>query len=108
MNRRKIHYPTLDSTVRFIAAKGKTLALLSLMAILLIPIVPLSASHANVSAATLASQDQAIVHLLNRIAYGPRPGDVERVKEMGVNAFIEQQLHPERIEDSKITDRVKQ
>ncbi|HZS45781.1 MAG TPA: DUF1800 domain-containing protein [Blastocatellia bacterium] len=108
MNRRKIHYSTLDSTVRGISTKVKTLALISLTAILSIPIVPASTSRTNVSAATVASQDQAIVHLLNRITYGPRPGDVERVKEMGVNAFIEEQLHPERIEDSKITDRVKQ
>jgi uncharacterized protein (DUF1800 family) len=35
--------------------------------------------------------------VLNRIAYGPRPGDVERVAHMGIDRYIEEQLHPERI-----------
>lgn len=36
--------------------------------------------------------------VLNRVAYGPRPGDLERVRTMGVDAYLEEQLHPERIE----------
>jgi uncharacterized protein (DUF1800 family) len=35
--------------------------------------------------------------VLNRMAYGPRPGDLERVRAMGVDAFVEEQLAPERI-----------
>lgn len=31
---------------------------------------------------------------LNRMAYGPRPGDVERVREMGLTAYIDEQLNP--------------
>lgn len=45
------------------------------------------------------SEEDKIVHALNRLAYGPRPGDVERVKAMGMSRYIELQLHPERIED---------
>lgn len=41
--------------------------------------------------------DQQAVHLLNRLGYGPRPGDVERVKQMGVERYIDSQLHPESI-----------
>ncbi len=37
--------------------------------------------------------------VLNRIAYGPRPGDLERVHSIGVRAYIEEQLHPETIEE---------
>ncbi|WP_036169824.1 DUF1800 domain-containing protein [Massilia sp. 9096] len=48
------------------------------------------------SAASL-SPDQQAVHVLNRLAFGPRPGDVERVERIGVQAWIEQQLHPESI-----------
>lgn len=33
---------------------------------------------------TELSEDQAIRHALNRLAFGPRPGDVERVKQMGL------------------------
>lgn len=37
------------------------------------------------------------LHVLNRLGYGPRPGDLERVKAMGVERYIEEQLHPESI-----------
>ncbi|HUQ94045.1 MAG TPA: DUF1800 domain-containing protein [Bryobacteraceae bacterium] len=45
------------------------------------------------------SEEQKIVHVLNRLGYGPRPGDIEKVRKMGVRAYIDQQLHPERIPD---------
>ncbi len=44
--------------------------------------------------------DQQVLHVLNRAAFGPRPGDAQKVRAMGVDAWIEQQLHPERIDDS--------
>jgi uncharacterized protein (DUF1800 family) len=47
-------------------------------------------------AAPLAPEQQA-VHVLNRLAFGPRPGDVERVQHMGVQRYIDEQLHPETI-----------
>lgn len=46
------------------------------------------------------------VHLLNRLAYGPRPGDVERVMQMGALAYIEQQLRPEQIADPALAQRL--
>jgi len=46
------------------------------------------------------SADQRILHVLNRLGYGARPGDVERVKAMGVDKYIELQLNPDRIDDS--------
>src|SRR5579864_6242279 len=39
---------------------------------------------------TELSADEAILHALNRLAYGPRPGDVERVRQMGLAKWIEQ------------------
>jgi uncharacterized protein (DUF1800 family) len=51
-----------------------------------------------VSAAAPAPDAQAqALHVLNRLAFGPRPGDVERVASMGVRRWIDQQLHPETI-----------
>jgi len=47
-------------------------------------------------AVPLEPQQQA-VHVLNRLAFGPRPGDVERVAEVGVQRWIDEQLHPEAI-----------
>ncbi|MFX5817109.1 DUF1800 family protein, partial [Acinetobacter baumannii] len=41
-------------------------------------------------------QERAL-HVLNRLAYGPRPGDLEQVERLGVKRYIDQQLHPERI-----------
>jgi uncharacterized protein (DUF1800 family) len=49
--------------------------------------------------ATPLSEDQRILHALNRLGYGPRPGDVERVRQMGVAAYIERQLSPRSIAD---------
>ena len=61
------------------------------------------------AAAVLAAtrdDDRAIVHLLNRIAYGPRDGDVERVRSIGLERYIDQQLHPERLKDGDLTARL--
>src|SRR5208282_2750349 len=50
--------------------------------------------------------DEAILHALNRLAYGPRPGDVERIKQMGLAKWIEQQLNPKSIDDSAVDARL--
>ncbi len=41
--------------------------------------------------------DTEALHVLNRLAYGPAPGDIERVMQMGVERYIDEQLHPERL-----------
>jgi len=46
------------------------------------------------------TEEQKIVHVLNRAGFGPRPGDVERVRRMGLRNYLELQLHPSKIEDS--------
>ncbi|MEW6126074.1 MAG: DUF1800 domain-containing protein [Acidobacteriota bacterium] len=53
------------------------------------------------------SEEQKIVHLLNRAGFGARPGDVERVKKMGIDKYLDLQLHPDRIDDSAINARLK-
>ena len=46
-------------------------------------------------------------HVLDRIAFGPRPGDIAQVQQMGLDAYIEQQLSPETIPLPKsLTDRL--
>ena len=52
------------------------------------------------------SEEVAILHALNRLGFGPRPGDLERVKEMGLQKWIDQQLHPESIDDSALDARL--
>lgn len=51
-------------------------------------------------AATKLSEDQRILHVLNRLGFGARPGDVERVKAMGIEKYTAQQLEPSKIEDA--------
>ncbi|MGH7418811.1 MAG: DUF1800 family protein, partial [Candidatus Rokuibacteriota bacterium] len=52
--------------------------------------------------ASALTPDQQILHALNRLGYGPRPGDVERVRSMGLAAYIGRQLSPRSIEDPAI------
>lgn len=47
----------------------------------------------------ILTQNQQILHLLNRFGFGPKPGDLEKVSQMGVRRYLELQLHPERISD---------
>jgi uncharacterized protein (DUF1800 family) len=49
---------------------------------------------------------KTVAHVLNRIGFGARPGDVERVQHMGLSAYIDQQLHPERIADPVLEGRL--
>src|SRR6478672_2320575 len=54
------------------------------------------------------AKDQEILHALNRLTFGPRPGDVEAVRKMGLKKWIDQQLHPERIaENPELTERLR-
>jgi uncharacterized protein (DUF1800 family) len=53
-----------------------------------------------------ANQEKRAVHALNRLTFGPRPGDVQHVMAIGVENWIDLQLHPERIEDSHIESRL--
>ena len=53
------------------------------------------------------TEDQKILHVLNRLGFGARPGDVERVKAMGLNKYIEQQLNPFSISDTLADAKIK-
>ena len=55
---------------------------------------------------TQLTEDEAILHATNRLAYGPRPGDVEQIRQMGLEKWIEQQLHPEAINDADLNQRL--
>ena len=55
---------------------------------------------------TELTANEAALHALNRLAYGPRPGDVEHIREMGLEKWIDQQLHPDSIDDSALDKRL--
>ncbi len=48
-----------------------------------------------------------ILHLLSRATYGARPADLARVAEIGPHAWLEEQLHAERIDDSALEARLR-
>jgi uncharacterized protein (DUF1800 family) len=50
--------------------------------------------------------DEQIQHALNRLAFGARPGDIERVRAMGLDRWIAMQLTPDRIDDRQADDLV--
>ena len=50
--------------------------------------------------------DRTIVHVLNRVGFGPAPGEVDRIREMGLDAYIEQQLNPSTLSDSALAARL--
>jgi uncharacterized protein (DUF1800 family) len=58
------------------------------------------------AAAKSADEQKRAVHALNRLTFGPRPGDVERVTQLGVDKWIELELHPEQIDDSALEARL--
>jgi len=70
--------------------------------------VALAKKKDKMTAAAAAQMDstKAALHALNRLTFGPRPGDVERVRAMGVDKWIDEQLHPERIDDTAVEARV--
>jgi uncharacterized protein (DUF1800 family) len=66
----------------------------------------------NTEASTAASapfhqripNDQKIEHALNRLTFGPRPGDIQRVQTLGIKKWIDLQLHQERIPENPVLE----
>ena len=53
------------------------------------------------------TEDQKILFVLNRFGYGPRPGDVERVRKIGLASYLKQQLYPDAIPDSIVENQLR-
>ena len=52
------------------------------------------------------NEQKRAVHALNRLTFGARPGDVQQVMAMGVDRWIDLQLHPEKISDAALQARI--
>ena len=72
------------------------------------PATPIDTQFRGKLPITDLSEEEAAAHALDRLGYGPRPGDVERIKQMGLEKWIDLQLHPERLDDSRVQARLKQ
>ena len=60
-------------------------------------------------AATAPAQikgQERVLHALNRLTFGPRPGDVQSVEAMGLDKWFERQLNPASIDDSALEQRL--
>lgn len=73
-----------------------------LRALLLLAAVPAVAAAPS----ALTGRERAL-HALNRLGYGPRPGEAAQVAARGVDAWIEEQLHPERLDDAAVEERLR-
>jgi uncharacterized protein (DUF1800 family) len=71
---------------------------LALLWLCLLPVLLITAGAQTQP--SVLTEAQRITHLLNRTGFGPRPGDFERVRQLGVDKYIDQQLHPEAIDDA--------
>ena len=54
--------------------------------------------------ATKLSKDEQILHVLNRLTFGPRPGEVAEMRRTGIEKWIDLQLHPERIAENPVLE----
>src|ERR1044071_2861694 len=94
------------TTFKFMIANRSTVALAMIAALAFSAMMPVVADTKSKTTRAL-TEEQKIVHLLNRTGFGVRPGDVERVRAMGIEKYLDQQLHPERINDSATEARLK-
>lgn len=53
------------------------------------------------------TEEQKIMHVLNRLGFGARPGDVQKIKMLGLQKYIDQQLDPSAISDTVAESKVK-
>ncbi|HEX8747882.1 MAG TPA: DUF1800 domain-containing protein [Pyrinomonadaceae bacterium] len=91
------------SSLKNLSLIRRASALFGVLALLLPLFGPATATaqkqQAQKSAARLA-EDQRILHVLNRLGFGARPGDVELVRAAGLERYIDEQLYPEKIADA--------
>jgi uncharacterized protein (DUF1800 family) len=60
----------------------------------------------QIEATKKLTDEQKIAHLLDRATFGPRPGDIERVMRLGWEKYLDEQLHPEKISDKLVEQRL--
>jgi len=88
------HSRTIQKAAAFISAY-----------VLLLPSLILGFTPAGVGKSL--TEEQKVLHVLNRLGFGARPGDVDRVKKIGIEKYIEQQLNPASIDDPVADSKVK-
>ncbi len=82
------------------------LSLLAGLMLVTLPEAAVAASFLPSEAGVVLTPDQRVVQVISRLTFGARPGDLERVKKIGVDAFIAEQLDPDNIDDSALQKRL--
>jgi uncharacterized protein (DUF1800 family) len=85
---------------------GRAKIALSLLFLCLASAAPRLLAKKKSDAPPGPDQPKRALHALNRLTFGPRPGDLQQVMEMGVDRWIELQLHPEKIDDAALNSRL--
>jgi uncharacterized protein (DUF1800 family) len=65
-----------------------------------------AAEHRPQASARAALDDATIAHVLGRTGFGARPEDFARVRELGLERYVDEQLHPERLSDADVRARL--
>jgi uncharacterized protein (DUF1800 family) len=85
---------------------GRTQFAAFLVSLSLAFVVPQILANKKDKAASSANDQRHALHALNRLTFGPRPGDVQQVMAIGVDRWIDLQLHPEKIDNSALEARL--
>ncbi len=86
---------------------GPTKFVIFLLALSLACTVPsLLAKKRDAEAASGQNDRKRVVHALNRLTFGLRPADVPQVTAMGVDKWIDLQLHPDKIKNDALESRL--
>src|SRR3984885_11821302 len=62
--------------------------------------------HKRAPAVHPLTEEERAAQALNRLTFGPRPGDLERIQAIGVKKWVEMQLNPEQVDDSLLEARL--
>src|SRR5690242_10141958 len=91
--------------LRPLALRRKSAAI-SCLLLLASSVPPSAAGKKKDNAIPGMDERKRAVHALSRLTFGPRPGETDRVAAMGVEKWIDQQLHPEKIDDAGLQSRL--
>ncbi|MDQ2733078.1 MAG: DUF1800 domain-containing protein [Armatimonadota bacterium] len=94
MPRRRYHY-----SARLVTGT----ALAGLLAACLLPT---HLKKTNAAPSSGFPTDHQIIHALNRLAFGPRPGDIEKVRAFGLGRWVNAQLYPDSVDDSAVEGKL--
>jgi uncharacterized protein (DUF1800 family) len=91
--------------MQFSSRKNALILLIWLLALLSTNLA-LGKKREKQNPATQMDPPKMAQHALNRLTFGARPGDLQRITTMGLDKWIDQQLHPDRINDSALSTRL--